>query len=151
MEIVGDGQPLVQRVRQLVFQLPRPLLPALGVVEPGAPVRDIGPRPRRRDPHHQRVDVAVVVKIMQNSSPLNYSVRHSWQCCILDFQMTSFLKHRGIVILLSTALKRSDSFVCKINNKLRLSVKMYKHCSQINRRLKCPRVFKKDCKEHFPI
>src|SRR3546814_11773819 len=43
------GEPLVERVRQLVLELARPLLPALRVIEPVLPVGDVCPGARSEE------------------------------------------------------------------------------------------------------
>ena len=53
------GQALVQRVRQPVLDGAGALLPVRGIVEPGRPVRDVGPGADMREPHQQRIDVAL--------------------------------------------------------------------------------------------
>ena len=53
------GQPLVQRVGQLVLDRARDALPVLGIGEPVRTVRRKGPGPDMRDAVRERVDVAV--------------------------------------------------------------------------------------------
>ena len=53
------GQPLVQRIAQLVLDGARPLLPVARGIQPVRAVRDIGPGADVGQPRDQRVDVAV--------------------------------------------------------------------------------------------
>ena len=52
-------QPLMQRIRQSVFDLARFFLPVCRIGQPAGPVRDEGPGPDLRDAVRQRVDVAL--------------------------------------------------------------------------------------------
>jgi hypothetical protein len=52
------GQPVVERVGELVLDGERPILPAGRIVEPAGPMRDVGPGADMGDPLDQRVDLA---------------------------------------------------------------------------------------------
>lgn len=53
------GQPLVQRVGELVLDDPRPLLPVRRVIQPVAAVGNKCPGPGVGNARHQRVDIAI--------------------------------------------------------------------------------------------
>jgi hypothetical protein len=53
------GEPLVQRIRELVLDAARDALPVFRIGKPVGTVRHEGPGPHMRDPVRQRIDVAV--------------------------------------------------------------------------------------------